>query len=95
MSFSTDRSVEISLTGKVVGVDFRNWAAQQATRLGLGGWVRNNSDQTVSMAAEGPNDAVDSFIEIVRRGPEGATVEGVDVREGSETHGYAGFQVEY
>jgi acylphosphatase len=95
MSFTTDRSVEITVTGKVVGVDFRNWAQLQATRLGLGGWVRNNTDQTVSIAAEGPVDAVDSFVEIVRRGPEGATVEGVDVREAGEAHGYAGFAVEY
>lgn len=95
MSFTTDRSVEITITGKVVGVDFRNWAQLQGTRLGLGGWVRNNVDQSVSIAAEGPIEAVDSFIELLRRGPEGATVENVDVREASETHGYSSFQVEY
>ncbi|MEK7183897.1 MAG: acylphosphatase [Patescibacteria group bacterium] len=95
MSFATDRSVEITISGKVVGVDFRNWAQRTATRLALGGWVRNNTDQTVSIAAEGPIDAVDSFIELIRRGPEGATVEGLDVREMPEAHGYAGFQVEY
>lgn len=95
MSFATDRSVELTVTGKVVGVDFRNWAAREGTRLGLGGWVRNNSDQTVTLAAEGPTEAVDSFIELVRRGPSGATVDGVDVREAGESHGYSGFQVEY
>lgn len=95
MSFATDRSVELTVTGKVVGVDFRNWAAREATRLALGGWVRNNIDQTVSIAAEGSRDAVDAFIELVRRGPAGAEVTGVDVREAGEAHGYAGFQVEY
>lgn len=95
MTSATDRSIEITVTGKVVGVDFRNWAQREATRLGLGGWVRNNSDQTVTIAAEGPTDSIDSFIELVRRGPDIATVEGIDVREGQESHGYAGFQVEY
>ena len=95
MSFATDRSIEITVVGKVVGVDFRNWTQREATRLGLGGWVRNNTDQTVTIAAEGPNDAVDTFIESVRRGPQGSTVDSMDVREAGETHGYAGFQVEY
>lgn len=95
MSFATNRSVEITVTGKVVGVDFRNWTQRTATRLALGGWVRNNTDQSVSIEVEGPTEAVDSFIELIRRGPEGATVENVDVRDVPEPHGYAGFQVEY
>ncbi len=92
MSFATDRSAELTVTGTVADVEFRNWAAREATRLALGGWVRTNSDRTVTLALEGAAETIDGFIELVRRAP---GVEGVDVREQPEAHGYSGFQVEY
>lgn len=87
------RAVELTVTGTVTGVGFRQWAAREATRLGVGGWVRNNVDGTVSMEVEGAGDAVASFIELARRGPEPEMV--TDVRESdTESHGYSAFTVE-
>jgi len=89
-----EKSVQLTVSGNVVGVNFRNWAKRQADRLGVGGWVRNNVDRTISIEVEGSSDAVDEFIELVKRGPEQATVEDVDVRDG-ELRGLAGFSIEY
>lgn len=87
------RAVELTLTGKVTGVGLRQWAQREATRLGVGGWIRNNVDGTVSIEAEGATEIVASFIELVRRGPEPGLVE--DVRESdTEAHGYSGFSIE-
>ncbi len=90
----SDKAVQLTVSGAVVGVNFRNWAKQQADRLGVGGWVRNNVDRTVTIEAEGPAESVDQFVEFVRRGPEQATIEAVDVRE-AEIRGLSGFSVEY
>ena len=88
------RAVELTITGKVQDVGFRNWLAREANRLGVVGWVRNNTDGTVSAVAEGARETVDSFLDIVRRGPEYGQVE--EVRESdTEAHGYSGFSVEY
>lgn len=89
-----NRAVELTVTGKVQEVCFRNWMSREATRLGLTGWVRNNIDGTVTALVEGPVETMDEFLEIVRRGQEYGQVE--DVRESeSEPQGYSGFNVEY
>jgi acylphosphatase len=87
------RAVELTVTGAVTGVGFRQWAQREATRLGLGGWVRNNVDRSVSIEVEGPTEQVATFTELVRRGPEAGMVQ--DVREAdTELHGYSAFSIE-
>ncbi len=41
------RAVEVEVSGEVQGVSFRGYAAQEAVRLELVGWVRNESDGSV------------------------------------------------
>lgn len=90
-----DKAVQITLTGKVIGVGLRNWAQREANRRGLGGWVRNNTDQSVTMEIEGPVADVDGFVDAVGQGlTEGAEIKSKDVRE-TEIHRYTGFYVEY
>jgi len=47
---------------------------ETAQRLGLGGWVRNCSDGSVELVADGPPDARDALLAAVHRGPPGAQV---------------------
>ena len=58
----TRARVDLHVTGRVQGVSFRWYAAREATRLGLAGWVRNEPDGSVRAHAEGPDDAVDEFV---------------------------------
>jgi len=51
----------ISVTGVVQGVGFRPFIYGLATRLGLGGWVRNTSGG-VEIHVEGQNSSIESFI---------------------------------
>jgi acylphosphatase len=75
------RSVELHVTGQVQGVSFRWYAAREATRLGLAGWVRNEPDGSVRAHAEGPADAVEEFVAWCGQGPPVARVEDVAVTE--------------
>jgi acylphosphatase len=43
----------LTVEGQVQGVGYRAAAQRLATELGLGGWVRNRSDGTVELEAEG------------------------------------------
>lgn len=87
-----DRAVEIVVSGVVQGVAFRWKANEEAERVGVTGWVRNEPDGTVRARAEGPAQAVEAFISWCRKGPRFAVVERVDVRD-VEAQGYGSFEI--
>lgn len=74
--------VHLRVRGRVQGVFFRGSAQAEAARLGLRGWVRNRSDGSVELVAEGEAAAMEGLLDWCRRGPSGAQVTGVEeVRE--------------
>ncbi|MEO5853603.1 MAG: acylphosphatase [Nocardioides sp.] len=85
-------AVDVTVTGRVQGVAFRYHAQEQARRLGVTGWVRNEPDGSVVAHLEGEEEAVGSLVAWCREGPPYARVSGVDVRP-SEPTGARGFEV--
>ncbi|MEQ6903759.1 acylphosphatase [Nocardioides sp. YIM 152588] len=88
------RAVEIRVTGEVQGVAFRGYAAREAVRLELVGWVRNELDGSVLAHVEGPPEAVEGMIAWCRHGSPSAHVRGVEVRDVPPS-GAAEFRVDY
>jgi acylphosphatase len=68
----------LRISGRVQGVGFRWFVRQAADRLRLAGWVRNCPDGTVEIAVDGPADAQQQLVTVVRRGPPGADVTAVE-----------------
>jgi acylphosphatase len=60
-------------------VGFREFARRQAAELGLGGWVMNRPDGRVQIRAEGAPQALEVFVQRLRRGPHLARVDGLAV----------------
>ena len=92
-SASEPTRARITAAGRVQGVYFRASACQQAQSLGITGWVRNCSDGSVELLAEGARDKLEQLIAWCHRGPTGARV--ADVRVGWEEpeHGFHGFTI--
>ena len=67
--------------GRVQGVGFRWFVWREAEQRGLGGFVRNLRDGTVEVVSQGPDAALDELAELLRRGPPGAQVEALEVRD--------------
>ena len=67
------------ITGMVQGVNFRWFTQRRASELGLVGSVRNRSDGSVELVAEGPRETLECLLDAVRSGPPLAIVENVDV----------------
>ena len=63
------------VTGRVQGVGFRWWTAEQARELGLAGFVRNDPDGAVSGLAEGEAEPLERFKSKLSEGPSQARVE--------------------
>jgi acylphosphatase len=75
------KAVTVRVTGRVQGVAFRWYAVQEAERLGVTGWVRNEPDGSVAAHVEGDEEAVDAMAEWCRHGPSYASVRNVSVTE--------------
>jgi acylphosphatase len=75
------KAVSLRIRGRVQGVYFRGSAQDEADRLGISGFARNDPDGSVAAFAQGEAAAVDEFIAWCRHGPSGARVTSVDVHE--------------
>lgn len=70
--------LEARVHGQVQGVGFRWFVRNSASRLGLTGWVANQSDGSVRLVAEGPRPELDQLVRLLREGPPGASVQAVE-----------------
>ncbi len=75
------RRIRAIVSGRVQGVSFRATTAREASRLGLTGWVKNRSDGTVELEAQGPDDKVAALVAWCHQGPPAASVSDVAVEE--------------
>ncbi len=82
--------------GRVQAVGFRQFVWSRAARLGVTGWVRNGNDgRSVEVEAEGPADALERLLELLREGPFGARVDDVQASWSEEPRGYTSFDVRF
>ena len=75
------RHLNIKIYGLIQGVFFRVSAKQQADKLSLTGFAKNESDGSVYIEAEGQEENLNKFIKWCNKGPEMAQVEKVVVSE--------------
>ncbi|HEY6162612.1 MAG TPA: acylphosphatase [Bacteroidia bacterium] len=72
----------ITVTGKVQGVYYRQSTKEKAKELGLYGFVRNETNGDVYMEAEGVVEKLEELVQWCWRGPSRAEVKEVRVRVG-------------
>ena len=70
-------AVDVVVTGHVQGVFFRASLREQAERLGVAGWARNEPDGSVHAHFEGDEGDVDELVAWCAEGPPAARVEEV------------------
>jgi len=83
------------VSGVVQGVGFRWFAAAEARRLGIDGWVRNLPDGRVEFHAQGAPEALARFEEALRRGPRSARVTDVTLEPVPADPARRGFDITY
>jgi acylphosphatase len=81
--------------GRVQGVYFRAATRQQAHGLGLTGWVRNCSDGTVEVLAEGEQTSLQHLVEWCHHGPPGARVTRLEVHWDEPAGHLEPFEIRY
>jgi acylphosphatase len=86
------KHLDITVKGKVQGVSFRVGAKAVADQLGVRGFVMNQPNGDVFIAAEADNTMMEMFVEWCHEGAEHAVVTGVETNEG-ELKNYRNFEV--
>lgn len=86
------KHISIKVSGRVQGVYYRASTHEEAQRLGLKGFVKNEPDGSVYIEAEGDDAVLDALVEWCRQGPPAARVSNVEVHEGAWT-GFSEFTV--
>jgi len=86
------KHLNIVVKGKVQGVFYRASTKAVADQLGVKGYIRNESNGDVAIAAEGDNLSLEMFLDWCKEGPEHAVVTSVESHEG-ELKNYRNFDV--
>ena len=87
------KQLQLHVRGRLQGVYFRASAQREAKRLGLSGWVRNRSDGSVEILAEGEELSIRELHGWAQKGPSAARVDRVDTRWRGFTGEFADFRI--
>jgi acylphosphatase len=77
------KHISIKVSGRVQGVFYRASTQEEAQRLGVKGFVRNEPDGSVYIEAEADETILDALVAWCRQGPPAANVHHVDIQEGA------------
>jgi acylphosphatase len=77
--------LRLRISGRVQGVGFRAFVADEAVARGLAGWARNRGDGSVEALVAGEDGIVADMIEACQKGPRGARVDDIALEEASES----------
>jgi acylphosphatase len=89
------KRVRVKIFGEVQGVFFRANTKEKADELGIKGWVRNLPDGSVEALFEGEDQAVNEIINWCKKGPIGARVEKVEIKEEKFKNEFKKFSIIY
>lgn len=87
------RKLKIKIYGKVQGVFFRVFVKKEAEKRNLVGWVKNESDGTVTAEVEGEKGKLKELISQCKKGSPLSKVEKMDIDFSDEIDGYREFVV--
>ena len=86
-------TVNIKISGNVQGVFFRKSAKEEADKLGISGWTRNNADGTVEIQASGKRETLEELVDWCKAGPPLAKVGGIEVVWSDDEYQGEGFEI--
>jgi len=93
MTENDNAQLHATVEGRVQGVSFRYFVAEQATLLGITGWVRNRWNGNVEVTAEGSRSQLECLLVALNKGPRAARVTKVTHQWGEATGAFSSFRI--
>ncbi|MGU9980235.1 acylphosphatase [Phreatobacter sp. HK31-P] len=79
-------AIHLTISGRVQGVGYRQWFKRRADALGITGWVRNRSDDTVEALIFAGDEVREQLLRDAMNGPAGAKVDAIDEKAITFSH---------
>lgn len=93
---NNEKRMQLRITGRVQGVGFRHFTVRTAEKLGsVNGWVKNESDGSVTVVAEGQSSDLRKLKDAVEDGPRSARVDEIEEQYSDPTGNFNTFTVKY
>ncbi len=89
------KCLKIIVKGRVQGVGFRYFIQQQASLLGIKGYVRNSINGNVEIIASSEENNLIEFLHQVQKGPSFARVDDLTISEITRNADYEKFIIKY
>ena len=86
-------TLSIIVKGKVQGVYFRHFAREKARNLELTGYVKNQTDLSVYILAQGEKAALDNFVAWCHNGSPESFVQELIIDRVVESQLFEGFEI--
>lgn len=87
------KEIEVIISGRVQMVFFRDFTRKEALSLGLSGTTQNLPDGSVKVIAQGDEEALLQYIELLHKGSDSSHVENVSVSWQNPREEYNGFEI--
>lgn len=92
---NNNQELHAYVQGWVQGVGYRYFVVNNALAFGLRGYVRNLSDGSVEVLAQGTRQNLERLLTLLQRGPASADVHEVRTHWGEPTEHLSGFHVRW
>lgn len=89
------KRLEVKVYGRVQMVLFRDFTRRNAVKLGLTGFVRNETDGTVWVVAEGERAKLEQLLKKVHQGPLFASVSDVEIEWKDASGDFKDFVIDF
>lgn len=90
-----DKRLECVVKGRVQMVMFRDFASRTAKNLGILGYVKNMTDGSVYVVAEGEEEQLIKFLAALKKGSFFSKVTGVDEKRMEARGEFKDFKINY
>ena len=87
--------IHIIIKGDVQGVFFRSETKKHADALNIKGWVRNNSDNSLEIIAEGEEENLKQLLNFCHKGPSSSQVIKIKIEKEEYKKEFDEFSVKY
>lgn len=87
------KTIKVRVFGLVQGIGYRNFVKNSADNLNIKGYVSNNEDGSVTVAASGDAEKLEEFKEKCKKGPKFANVNNIEFKDIEIDDDFTNFEI--